>query len=215
MIVLGNPVKGFIRKSLLLQQDHQVDVHVLTTTELQPSENHSLAMNPSTDTSLSLELLCGLHGNILNKLPANCHLVSPIVMVKSATNRPLKMKVTIPHAMETSKTAKKPQSNDVKLFALNTAGNTPEPLQLEEYKLDSNRCVITTVVGKQRMFALTVMGDFTTTHSKLLPSINLVHRSSSAPAIRCIYCVLSEPFNGGTSVKVYCAIDLPIIWKVC
>jgi len=207
--VLGDIARQSIIKPLLLQKDHQVDVHVFTIDELRPLENRSLAINRTTDTGLLLELFCGLHGNILNKLPDNYHLVSPIVMVKSAVKRPLKMKVTILHALETSKMAKKP--HDIKLFAINTAGEEPKSLQLEEYEFESNnRCVITTVICKQRMFALTVMRDFTHMHSKF----NIVHRSPPTPAIRCTYCVLSDSTDDGISVKVYCAIDLPIVWKV-
>ena len=99
--VLGEYVKQSVVKKLILNKDHKVEVHVLTPKEL-PPEDSPLAVNRATDLNIKLELLGGLHGNILNKLPPDCHLVAPIVMVRLGASKPLMMKVTIPHALATT-----------------------------------------------------------------------------------------------------------------
>lgn len=206
---MGDPVKRSIIKRAILQKDHSVEVHVLTIEELKTSEDRSLALDRSKDTTVPLELLCGLHGNVLNKLPSHCHLVSPLVMVKSDANRPLLMRITIPHALELE--AAKIHPSDIKVFAVNATG-VLAMVDAEMYKLEPRNCTITMAIDKQRIFAVTVKGKLTT-HTKLLPSISLTQHHGP-PAIRCICYVLAEPSNHGISVKVYCAIDLPISWKV-
>ena len=204
--VLGDPVKRSIIKRAVLHEDHGVEVHVLTIEELQPFEDRSLALDHSMDAGQQLELLCGLHGNIFNKLPSDCHLVSPIVMVKSGANRPLLMRVTIPHALATTSNT---SNSEVDLFAIDTFG-VIGAIQPKLYTLNEKTCIVTILINKQRMFVLTVMGKLLC-QSRSFPSVNLNYRP---PAIKCIYCVLSEPGNHGIIIKVYCAIDLPISWKV-
>ena len=208
--VLGDPVKSSIIKSKILHKDHSVEVRVLTIEELQPFEDRSLALNRSTDTGQQLELLCGLHGNILNKLPSHCHLISPIIMVKSGANRPLMMRIIIPHALATtSKVSKKRQSDEIILYTINTTGVLSK-VKSEEYTLESTMCTVTMVIDKQQIFALTAVGKFTT-HTRLFPSISH-HRP---PAITCIYHVFMESTSNDISVKIYCAINLPTTRKVC
>ena len=204
--VLGEWVKQFIVKNKIANKDHKAEVHVLTSDEL-PPEDCSLALNRSKDTTVKLELLCGLHGSILDRLPSDCHLVGPIVMVKLGTNRPLMIKVTIPHALGI---VNKTSNNEVRLFAISTLG-VPEALESKTYALDEKSCIVTMVINRQQIFVLMVMGKLLT-QSRSFASVNLTHRP---PTIKCIYYVLSEPGNHEISVKVYCAIDLPISWKVC
>ena len=203
---LGEHVKRSIIKTAILQKDHDVEVHVLTAEELLISDDRSLALDRSKDTTVQLELLCGLHGNVLNKLPSNCHLVSPLVMVKSGANRPLLMRVSIPHALELETNIPR----NIKLFVINTTG-VPAMVDAKVYKVDSKICTVTMAIDKQQIFALTVEGKLTT-HTKQLPNINLTHLRP--PAIKCICYVLAVPNNHDISVKVYCAINLPISWKV-
>ena len=203
-----------IVKKQILHKDHGVELHVLTVDELPPGEDRSLALNRSMDTAQQLELLCGIHGNVLNKLPPDCHLISSIVMVKLAANRPLMMRITIPHALATSKTAtlkasKKHQSSEVQLYVFGQAG-VIGVLESENYKLDSKSCTVTMVINKQLIFALTVTGKFTT-HTRLFSTVT----TNKPLAINCIYFVLVEPNDYDISVKVYCTINLPIAWKVC
>ena len=205
--VLGESVKQIIIKKLILNKDHKVEVHVLTPKELPPEDSSLLALNRATDMNLKLELLCGLHGNILNKLPSDSHLVGPIVMVKLGANRPLMMKVTIPHALATTSKA---FNSEVKLFAISTFG-IPGVLEPKLYTLDEKACTVTMVINKQQIFVLTVIGKLLLTQPRSFRSVNLTYRP---PAIKCVYYVLSEPGNHEISVKVYCAIDLPITWKV-
>ena len=202
---MGEIVKQLIIKKLILNKDHKVEVHVLTPKEL-PSEDSSLAVNRATDSNLKLELLGGLHGHILNKLPPDCHLVAPIVMVKLGASKPLMMKVTIPHALTTTI---KPSNSEIKLFAISTFG-VPGALERRNYTLDEKNCIVTMVINKQQIFVLTVIGRLLT-QSRSFLSVNSTYRP---PAIKCIYYVLSEPGNHEISVKVYCGIDLPITWKV-
>ena len=209
VIPLGDPVKRSIIKRAILQKDHSVEVHVLTIEELKTFEDRSLALDRSKDTTIQLELLCGLHGNVLNKLPSHCHLVSSLVMVKSGANRPLLMRITIPHALELE--AAKIHPSDIKVFAVNATG-VLATVEAEMYKLEPRNCTITMAIDKQQIFAVTVKGKLTM-HTKLLPSISLTQHHGP-PAIRCICYVLAEPNNHGISVKVYCAINLPISWKV-
>ena len=208
VVPLGEHVKRSIIKRAILQKDHNVEVHVLTVEELETFEDRSLALDRSKDTTVQLELLCGLHGNVLNRLPSNCHLVSPLVMVKSGANRPLLMRVTIPHALELE--TAKAYSSDVKLVAVNATG-VVATIEARVYKLESKFCTITMAIDKQRIFALMVKGKLTA-HTKLLPSISNQHHRP--PAIKCVCCVLAVPSNHDISVKVYCAINLPISWKV-
>lgn len=206
--VLYESVKDYIIKKSILHKHFSVEVHVLTLDELEPMEDRSLAVDRSADTTYQLELLCGLHGNILNRLQNGCHLVSPIVMVKLTANRPLKVKLTMPHALTATKASKKMHYNE-KLFTITTAAEEPQLVPEEDYKLESNnRCAITMVINKQRMFALTAMEDFTTHRG--LPGFNVTRPL----AIKCIYYVFSEVVGHAISVKVYCGIDLPITQKV-
>ena len=206
MNVLGEYVKQPVVKKLILNKDHKVEVHVLTPKEL-PLEDSLLAVNHATDLNLKLELLGGLNGNILNKLPHDCHLVAPIVMVRLGASKPLIMKVTIPHALATTI---KGSNSEIKLFAISMFG-VPGVLEPRNYTLDEKNCIVTMVINKQQIFVLTVIGKLLT-QSRSFLSIN---SSYGSPAIKCVYYVLSEPGNHETSVKVYCGIDLPIISKVC
>lgn len=196
---MGGIVKRSIIKKSILHKDHRAEIRVLTVDEL-PSEEHSLALNRSTDTGQKLELMCGLHGHILDKLPPDSHLISPIVMVKSDANRPLKMKVTIPHALA----FKKLHPGDVKVFT--SAIGVPVQLESNQYTFEPKLCNITAVIDKQRLFYLTAMGK-TVTHNA-----RSFHRP---PAVHCIYYVLVEPSSRDFKVNVYCTIDLPTTWKVC
>ena len=212
--MLGKIVKKSIVGKQILHKDHRVELHVLTVDELPLGEDHSLALNRSMDTAQQLELLCGIHGNVLNKLPPDCHLISSIVMVKLAANRPLMMRITIPHALATSKTAtlkasKKHQSSEVQLYVFGQAG-VIGVLESENYKLDSKLCTVTMVINKQLTFALTVTGKFKT-YSRLFSTVT----TNKPLAINCIYFVLVEPNDYDISVRVYCTINLPIAWKVC
>ena len=204
--VLGEWVKQFIIRNKIANKDHKAEVRVLTPNEL-PPEDRSLALNRSKDTTVKLELLCGLHGSILDRLPSDCHLVGPIVMVKSGANRPLMIRVTIPHALGI---VNKTSNSKVRLFAISTSGVPGEP-ESKLYTLDEKSCIVTMVINRQQIFVLTVMGKLLT-QSRSFASVNLTHRP---PTIKCIYYLLSEPGNHEISVKVYCAIDLPISWKVC
>ena len=206
VISLGEHVKRSIIKRAILQKDHDVEVHVLTVEELETFEDHSLALDRSKDTTVQLELLCGLHGNVLNKLPSNCHLVSPLVLVKSGANRPLLMRVSIPHALELETNIPR----NIKLFVINATA-VPAMVDAKVYRLESKICTITMAIDKQQIFALTVEGKLTM-HTKQLPSINLTRLRP--PAIKCICYVLAIPSDHDISVKVYCAINLPISWKV-
>ena len=206
---MGKTVKTSIVKKQILHKDHRVELHVLTVDELPPGEDHSLALNQSEDTAQQLELLCGIHGDILDKLPPDCHLISSIVMVKLAANRPLMMRITIPHALVTDKASKKHQSSEVQLYVFGQAG-VIGMLESENYKLDSKLCTVTMVINKQLTFALTVTGKFTS-HAQLFHAVT----TNKPLAINCIYFVLVEPNDYDISVKVYCAINLPIAWKVC
>ena len=208
VITLGDPVKRSIIERVILQKDHYVEVHVLTVGELQASDDRSLALDRSKDTTMQLELLCGLHGNVLNKLLSNCHLVGPLVIVKSGANRPLLMRVAIPHALELETSRK--HSSNIKLFAINATG-VPSMVDTKMYRLDLKICTVTMAIDKQQIFSLTVEGKLTM-HTKLLPSINLTRLRP--PAIKCICYVLAIPSDHDISVKVYCAINLPISWKV-
>lgn len=213
--VLCEIVKKSIVKKQILHKDHKVELHVLTVNELPPGEqDRSLALNRSKDTAQQLELLCGIHGNVLNKLPPDCYLISSIVMVKLAANRPLMMSITIPHALATNKTAtskasKKHQASEVQLYVFGQAG-VIGVLESENYKLDLKSCTVTMVIDKQQTFALTVTGKFTT-HARLFPTVT----TNKPLAINCIYFVLVEPNDDYISVRVYCTINLPIAWKVC
>ena len=201
--VLGDPVKQFIVKKKIVHKDHKVEVRVLTPSEL-PKEDHSWALNRATDVNTKLELHCGLHGSILDRLPADCHLVSPIVMVKLRASRPLMMRVNFPHAL----TSGKAQNKEVQLFAISTLG-VPGVLEANLYTLDDKTCTVTVVINKQQIFVLMVTGALLT-QSQSFPRI------SRPLAIKCIYyvLVLSDPASPEVHVKVYCAIDLPITWKV-
>ena len=182
---------------------------MLTVEELETFEDRSLALDRSKDTTVQLELLCGLHGNVLNKLPSNCHLVSPLVLVKSGASRPLLMRVTIPHALELE--TAKVHPSDVQLVAVNATG-VLAMIETEVYKVESKICTVTMAIDKQRIFALTVKGKLTA-QTKLLPSIPLTQHHGP-PAIKCICYVLAVPSDHDISVKVYCAISLPVSWKV-
>ena len=208
VVPLGERVKRSIIKKTILQKDHNVEIHVLTVEELETFEDHSLVLDRSKDTTVYLKLLCGLHGSVLNKLPSNCHLVSSLVKVKSGANRPLLMRVTIPHALELE--TAKIHPSDVKLFAINATG-VLAIIEAGVYILKSKICTVTMAVDKQRIFALTVEGKLKT-RTKQLPSINLSR--TRPPAIKCICYVLAVPSDHDISVKVYCAINLPISWKV-
>ena len=206
--MLGDPVRGSIIQKSIFHEDHGVNVHVLTTNELHHNENHLLAVDPSTDANIQLELFCGLHGTILSRLGPDCHLVSPIVMVRGG-NRPLKIEVIIPHALAAHKNQ---IFDEFKVLTVKTAGGIPEPLQSSEYTVDSENCVVMTVINKEQLFVAIVMGNLKSTRTKLLPSITPTPRP---PAITCVYAVLCNNFKLSASVEVYCAIDLPIIRKVC
>lgn len=207
--MLGDPAKGSVIARSIFHYDHGVDVHVFTTDELQSDESCLLGVNYA-DTNIQLELLCGLHGLILTRLDPNCYLVSPIVMVRGA-DRPLKMKIIIPHAWA----AYKNQTSDkVNIFTVNTAEGIPEPLPSLDYKINSRSCIVTTVINKQQLFTVTVMGNLKDTRTKLFPGIVPV---GSPPAITCVYAVFCKRSDDPLciSVMVYCAIDLQITRKVC
>ena len=160
------------------------------------------------DADVQLEMLCGLHGPILNTLDSSCHLVSPIVMVKGG-DRPLKIKVVIPHALASySQTF-----DEVNIFTVTTATGIPKPLPSSEFNIDSKNCIVTTVISRQQIFAVTVMGNLMDTYAKQLRrTISVVN----PPPIACIYAVFSKHNDNPSyiSVVVYCAIDLPTTRKV-
>ena len=185
----------------IFHEDYGIDVHISRIDELQLGESHLVAVNYLSDRNVELEILCGLHGPLLTRL--NGYLVSPIVMI-SGGNRPLKMKVTIPHALATYKNQ---IFNEVRVCTITTAGEIPTPLPSSLFKVDSSHCVVSTVINKQQLFAVTVMGNLKSTHTRILPSITPTPRP---PAIVCVYAV----FTKSNSAHVYCAIDFPIIRKV-
>ena len=202
---MEDPVIGLVTEWSIFHKDYSVDVHVLRTEELQSNESHLLAVNHHSDTNVQLEILCSLSGLILTRLDSDGYLVSPIVMVRGG-NRALKMKVTIPHALATQ------NFNEVRVYAITTAGEIPTPLPSSEYKIDSRNCIVSTVINKQQIFAVTVMGNLKSTHARIFPSITPTPRP---PAITCVYAVISKLFSLHIiHVKVYCGIDLPILRKV-
>ena len=202
--VLGDPAIGLVTEWSIIHEDYGIDVHVSRTDELQLDESHLVAVNYFSDRNVQLKILCGLHGPLLSKLEG--YLVSPIVMV-SGGNRPLKMKVTIPHALATYKNQ---NFNEVRVYTITTAGETTL-LPSSLFKVDSNNCIVSTVINKQQIFAVTVVGNLKSTHTRILPSITPTPRP---PAIACVYAVFTKLNNRHIDAKVYCAIDLPVIRKV-
>ena len=204
--ILGDPVIGFVTEWSIFHKDYSVDVRVLRTKELQPDESHLLAVNHHSDKSVLMEILCGLSGLIFTRF--NGYLVCPIVMVRGG-NRPLKIKVTIPHALAMYKN--QIIFDEVRVYAITTAGEIPTPLPSSEYKMDLSNCIVSTVINKQQIFAVTVMGNWMSTNTRIFPSFTPIPRPL---AITCVYAVFSKLFSSHIYVKVYCAIDLPIIRKV-
>ena len=203
------PTHDSLIKKAILHKNHNVTVHPFTMEELAPTEQY-LGVHRSKDTARSLELLCGLHGLVVDRLAAGYHLVSPLVRVKCDRDNPLKIKVTVPHAQALRTATDKQASNEMQVFTVSTAGEIPVPLKQQEYATDTNNCVITTVINKQQIFAVTVMGEFLSLSKKTLSH-------AKPPAIRCIYHVtVSEPCDpmDTITVEVYCAIDLPTTRKV-
>ena len=210
---MGETVIQPIGKKLMLNKDHKVEVCLFTADEIKelfPDNDSSLGLNNTTDMNkkLHLHLQGGLKGNILNKLPPDCHLVSPIVMVKSETSRPLMMRVTIPHALAT---ISKASNNEVQLYVC-TFG-VLRALEQKEYELNESTFTLNMPIEKQLILALTIMGRLLT-RSRSFLSFNLTYRP---PTIKCVYHVveLIDYNNHEINVRVYCGINLPITWKVC
>jgi len=204
-------VKGSLIKKAILHKYHSVTVHPFMLEELNPNEQQFyLGVYRPTDTGRMLELLCGLHGLVIERLAANHYLVAPIVLIKCDRDNPLKIKVTIPHAWALRTVTDRPASGEIQVFTVSTAGEIPVPLPQDQYTTDSGNCVITTVISKQQLFAVAVLGEFLTLNKKVVPHIK-------PPAIRCIcHVLLSEPVdsNDYITVEVFCAIDLPTTRKV-
>ncbi|XP_065903559.1 uncharacterized protein [Dysidea avara] len=211
IIPIGNPTSGLLIKRSLLHKYHSVTVQPFKIDELNPNERQSyLGVHRPTDTSRMLELLCGLHGLVVDQLAANHFLVSALVMIKCDRDNPLKVKVIIPHARALKTATDKQASNEIQVFTVSTAGEIPVPLPQQEYRTDLYNCVITTVINKVQIFAVTVLGKFLTLNKK-----SLSH--TKPPAIRCIYrVILSEPVDssGCITANVFCAIDLPTTRKI-
>ena len=206
LTVLGDPARGLIFKGSVFHKDHSVDVHVLTTDELEPHENCLLGVNYPMDVDVQLEVLCSLHGLLLTRLDSKCHLVSPIVMIKGG-DRPLKMKIIIPHALA----AYDQTFDEVKIFTVTTAAGIPNLLPSSEFRIYSSNCIVTTVINRQQIFAVTVTESLEDVYERMLPRF-VYH----LPAITCVYAVFSKHNDNPCyiSVVVYCAIDLPITRKV-
>ena len=202
---MGDPAIGLVTEWSIIHEDYGIDVHVSRTDELQLDESHLVAVNHFNDRNVQLEILCGLRGPLLTRLEG--YLVSPIVMI-SGGNRPLKMKVTIPHALATYKNQ---NFNEVRVYTITTAGEIPTPLPSSLYKVDSSNCIVSTVINKQQIFVVTVVGNLKSTHTRILPSITPTPRP---PAIVCVYAVFTKLNSRHIDAKVYCAIDLPVIRKV-
>ena len=204
--VLGDPARGLVIDKSILHEDHNVDVHVLTTDELELDENCLLGVNYHMDVNAQLEVLCSLHGSILTRLDPSCHLVSPVVMVKGG-DRPLKIKIIIPHAWA----AYDQTFDEVKIFTVTTASGIPNLLPSSEFKIYPRNCIVTTVINRQQIFAVTVMENLKDTYGRMLPRF-----VNHLPAITCVYAVFCKHNDNPyyISVVVYCAIDLPITRKV-
>ena len=214
LTVLGDPAKGLVMERSIFHKDHSVDVHILNAYELQPDESHLLAVNHNTDRSVQLELFCGLHGLILTRMDAKCYLVSPIVMIRGGY-RPLKAKIIIPHALAIHKIQ---TFEEIRVFTLTTAAGIPKSLPSSEYKIDSKNCIVTSVINKKQIFAVTITGNLEVSQksffSIIIPAINPATRP---PAITCVYavfCQLVDTSSPYFSVMVYYGIDLPFIKKV-
>ena len=208
MIHIKNPVKGSLIKKAILHKYHSVIVHPFTIEELNLDEaQRYLGVHRPTDTGRMLELRCGLHGLVIEQLAANCYLVAPIVLIKCDRDNPLKIEVTIPHAWALRTVTNKPVSGEIQVFTISTVGEIPVPLPQDQYTTDSGNCVITTVISRQQLFVVTVLGEFLTLNKKYI----------KPPPIRCIcHVLLSEPvdYNDCITVEVFCAIDLPTTRKV-
>ena len=212
---MGDPVKGLVIERSIFHKDHSVDVHILNSDELKPDESHLLAVNHHADRSVQLELFCGLHGLILTRMDTNCYLVSPIVMIRGRY-RPLKTKIIIPHALAVDKFQ---TFEEVRVFTVTTAAGIPEPLPSSEYKIDSKNCIVTTVINKQQIFAVTITGNLKVSQksffSSIIPDVNPATRP---PTITCAYAVFCQLVHDTSSpyfsVMVYYGIDLPVIKKV-
>jgi len=212
IIPIESPASGSLIKKAILHKYHSVTVRPFKLEELDPSEcQRCLGVHRPTDTGRMLELLCGLHGLMVERLAANYYLVSALVMVKCDRDSPLKVKITIPHAWSLRTATDKQASNEIQVFTVSTAGEIPVPLSQNQYATDSNNCVITTMISKQQIFAVTVLGEFLTLNKKTM--------SYKPLAIKCLYhVILSEPVDSNSeciTAEVFCTIDLPTTRKVC